>query len=83
MAKQVGGDAIETRPGCSPTTFGSLHLDQDQAHCNVILVQLLHFDNDDDWLWCDDDDDDGGGGGGGDLDSTLQCRLDAVIAAER
>ena len=48
MAKQVGGDAIETRPGCSPTTFGSLHLDQDQAHCNVILVQLLHFDNDDD-----------------------------------
>ena len=25
----------------------------------------------------------GGGGGGGDLDSTLQCRLDAVIAAER
>ena len=49
MAKQVGGDAIETRPGCSPTTFGSLHLDQDQAHCNVILVQsILHFDNDDD-----------------------------------
>ena len=48
MAKQVGGDAIETRPGCSQPTFGSLHLDQDQAHCNVILVQLLHFDNDDD-----------------------------------
>ena len=36
-------------------------------------------DDDDD----DDDDDGGGGGGGGDLDSTLQCRLDAVIATLR